>query len=75
MTEPESVCLVKIKTIVEDMHRRLFGNGQPGKLQEIWNKIEPLGVAQDRFVGALGIISFFLLLFGGTFIVSTFRGR
>ncbi len=74
MTEKDSACLAKIEVIVKDMHTRLFGNGQPGELDKLRDRILPLESHRHQFIGAVGVVSFILLLLGGTFIAHILGG-
>lgn len=67
MTQDETVTLERIKLVVEDMHTRLFGNGQPGFVDKTDLRLRDLEGSYARakgFVGALWAAISFLGLGG-----------
>lgn len=51
-----SARLVKVETEQEEMHHRLYGNGQPGDIANMSKKIEELQSWMLRATGAVGVI-------------------
>lgn len=50
--------LVSIQTTVEDMHHRLFGNGQPGIIDRFDARIKDLEAQKSRVLGAVTLIKY-----------------
>ena len=65
MTQDDRDLLVKTSVMVDEIYRRLFGNGQPGEIDTIRKDVRGLTNYRNRVVGALSVISFLLLAFGG----------
>lgn len=53
MTHQQSDDLVRTKTLVEDMHHRLFGNGQPGIIATMDSRVEKLETVKHKGQGVL----------------------
>ena len=64
--------VAKIETVVNDMHARLFGNGQPGIIQEHGESLNALYNFKNRVIGALIIIAVMVSALGITKIISLF---
>lgn len=58
MNLDESTQLTRVVTLVEDMHHRLFGNGQPGIVKEQNDRLDRLEAEKDRFSGAIRLVKF-----------------
>ena len=48
--------LARIETLVEEMHGRLFGNGQPGELDKIDGRLDNLESTRSFAKGALYVL-------------------
>lgn len=53
MTPEQVADLVRTKTLVEDMHHRLFGNGQPGILDKQDRRIKTLEEVEAKGKGVI----------------------
>jgi hypothetical protein len=62
MNQDESIQLTKVVTIVEDMHHRLFGNGQPGFVKETEGKIANLEADRNKVLGVAKFVKFMAAL-------------
>ena len=51
-----AINIEKIATITEATHHRLFGNGQPGELQDIRDRIVPLENSREKASGAMWVL-------------------
>lgn len=49
--------LISIATIVDNIEHRLFGNGQPGELDELKDRTVSLEEFKNRVMGALILLS------------------
>lgn len=49
--------LAVIQHFVGDMHQRLFGNGQPGEIQTLKERVESLEKWMWRVMGAAGALA------------------
>lgn len=56
--------LIRISTQVEEMHERLFGNGQPGELDKAKSRIYDLEEWKNKASGGLVIISILIGVLG-----------
>lgn len=80
MTNDETHQLTRVATMVEDMHVRLFGNGQPGELAKLGVRMDKMDTDIDElketrahakgFVWAIGTL---FTALGGTEIWHLFR--
>lgn len=52
--------LVRVETMLTDTHRRLFGNGQPGEVDVLKERVATLERWMWRVGGALGVLTFLL---------------
>lgn len=50
--------LVSIQTTVEDMHHRLFGNGQPGIVKVFDDRIKVLETEKAMTAGAIRLVKY-----------------
>lgn len=75
MNIEESKLLAQIAVTVNDMHDRLFGNGQPGELAELKARASALEKNQNMFLGALGVISAAVSGFFAAFIAHIFKTK
>lgn len=50
--------IASVETIICDMHRRLFGNGQPGEIETIKHRIEKLESWFWRAIGGAAVLLF-----------------
>ena len=66
--------LIEVATIVRKMDQRLFGNGQPGEIDKMNREIRSLSSYRNRLVGAIGTVTFLLLVFGGVLLEHIFAG-
>lgn len=71
----------RIEYMVEDMHHRLFGNGQPGELTKISERmdlqdkeIDKFKVSQARAKGVVWAISAMFTAVGGRELWKYFKG-
>lgn len=67
--------LATIKAVVEDMHHRLFGNGQPGELAELRGRASSLEEFKNKVLGALVIIGTALGIVGTAIFTHILRSR
>lgn len=54
--------LVSIQTTVEDMHHRLFGNGQPGIITIQDNRLKELEADRNKVLGAVKLMRFVAII-------------
>ena len=66
--EPLEVTVARIEEVVLRLDRYLLGNGQPGAIQKIEDRIRPLEETRNQWKGAIAIIGFLLMLTGGTLL-------
>ena len=64
--------VAKIETLVEDMHDRLFGNGQPGDITIIKERVTSLEHSRALAKGAFGVITAFLSFVGWSHVKALF---
>jgi hypothetical protein len=62
--------LIEVSTLVREMHTRLFGNGQPGEIDKINKDVKSLVMYRSRLIGALSVVTFVLLAFGGVLLAN-----
>lgn len=62
MTRDEQEQLTKVVTLVEDMHHRLFGNGQPGYIKDNDKRVLALETDQNRVKGMISLVKFAAVL-------------
>ena len=67
--------LIRVDSQIEDIHRRLFGNGQPGQIEKLANLTSKLEDFKNRFLGALLFLTFSITLLGGIQIYHLLTGR
>lgn len=53
MNTDQAADLIRTKTLVEDMHHRLFGNGQPGIIEKQDKRIKTLEEVEAKGKGAM----------------------
>lgn len=53
MNHEQGETLTRVSTLVEDMHHRLFGNGQPGIIKDFDMRLKELEQVKHRGQGAL----------------------
>lgn len=53
-----------IRAVVEDLHHRLFGNGNPGELAELRSRASSLEEFKNKILGALVIIATGITIIG-----------
>lgn len=70
MTDSER--LAKVETIVEVIHDRLFGNGQPGELSKLDDRVQVLENNKNRIIGAFSIVSVLMTFLGWVHIKEFF---
>lgn len=58
MTVLDQAVLAEVKTIVTDMHHRLFGNGQPGIIATMESRLDELEAQKHRVEGAVKFLKF-----------------
>jgi hypothetical protein len=63
--------LVRTETLLLDIHRRLFGNGQPGEIEVIKQRLSVLEKWLWRITGFLGLAT--ALMHGAEVIRSLFK--
>lgn len=69
MTQDErDELLIRTATIVEGLDKRLFGNGQPGEIDILRDKIDDIKGWKNKVQGALGVVGAGMTLFGGLLI-------
>lgn len=73
MTPEQYEDLITTKTLVQDMHHSLFGNGQPGVIKDLQVKIEGLEKTKSRSEGVLWALSGIVSAIGITDIVKFFK--
>jgi hypothetical protein len=57
--------LTRIETIVTNLQTRLLGNGQPGELQKLDDRMRILEDGRSRVLGVLAAVSFVVVVLGG----------
>lgn len=76
MTEIElQLTVARIDENVQDMHHRLFGNGQPGELQQQDDRLTELEASWNKFRGVLWTLGALVSLLTSTTIVELVRGK
>lgn len=65
--------LARIEAIVEDMHHRLFGNGQPGEVQTIKDDVSSLKSSRSWVKGGIAVLGFLVGADGIAHIRSFFK--
>jgi len=80
MDKTDHDLLIEIHAKVTGMERRLFGNGQPGTIAEIWERIEETErkvhlLQSFRWLlgGAVAVVAFLLGAYGRA-LVAAIRG-
>jgi hypothetical protein len=67
--------LARIVAVVEDMHHRLFGNGQPGELADLKNRASSLEEFKNKVLGALIIIATGITVIGTALFTHLLKGN
>mgnify|MGYP001569969610 CR=1 FL=1 len=67
--------IAKIEVMLEDVHHRLFGNGQPGQLSILDNRICLLEKLESKAKGAFWVISGLFVIVGLDRLVFLVRGK
>lgn len=62
MNAEESKVLTQIETTVNDMHHRLFGNGQPGIITLQDNRLKELEADRNKVLGAVKLVRFLAII-------------
>lgn len=67
--------LARIETLCEDMHTRLFGDGRPGVLESLDERVDHLERTEAKAKGALGVISALVTALFGTLVTHMVKGK
>lgn len=80
MNYDESQKLTRVETMLEDMHLRLFGNGQPGELAKLGTRmdamddeIDGLKETKAHAKGAMWALGALFTALGGTEVWHVFK--
>ena len=65
MNQEQIQDLVEVKTLIVDMHKRLFGNGQPGIIKEHNERLSDLEEIKAKGTGAFWVLGCLITIFGG----------
>jgi hypothetical protein len=74
MEQSDHDVLIEIATTVNAMHHRLFGNGNPGELDEAKRRIADLESFKNMLIGALSLLSVITTVSTGTLIYHIILG-
>jgi len=65
--------VASIKTILDTMNRRLFGNGQPGYIQDMDTRIDVLEKDRAKASGIMWVLGVLFSFFGGAEVLHWIR--
>ena len=75
MEDTNNTTLGRILERVNDMHHRLFGNGQPGEISELRARISSQEEFKNKVLGALTIIATGVTIIGAALFQHLLKGH
>ena len=67
--------LVSVKTVLDEVRDRLFGDGVTGELPQLKTRTTNLEEFKNRLIGALVLLGGLTSIIGGTLIYHLFTGK
>jgi hypothetical protein len=68
MTTEDHDLIVRTAAVVEEIHHRLFGNGNPGEIKTIQKDVQELQDYKSWIRGAFAVVALLITVFGGMLI-------